>query len=138
MNTVLNFDGCKSCVFQLDGTLKASDDLTYWQGKTAILYLKNIPGLTVSGTGVIDGNGQKAWDRFASDSSYKRPTLFYIDGGHDINMHGWKMINPPNVFHSVKGNALNIAYSDLSMSAISTSKNAPKNTDGIVSASLYC
>ena len=130
LNTVLNFDGCKSCVFQLDGTLKASDDLAYWEGKTAILYLKNIPGLKFTGAGVIDGNGQKAWDRFATDSTYKRPTLFYIDGGHDINMHGWKMINPPNVFHSVKGNALNIAYSNLNMSAISTSKNEPKNTDG--------
>jgi galacturan 1,4-alpha-galacturonidase len=130
LNTALNFDGCKSCVFQLDGTLRASDDLTYWEGKTAILYLKNIPGLTITGTGVIDGNGQKAWDRFATDSSYKRPTLFYIDGGHDINMHGWKMINPPNVFHSVKGDALNIVYSNLNMSAISTSKNPPKNTDG--------
>jgi galacturan 1,4-alpha-galacturonidase len=130
LNTFLNFDGCKSCVLQLDGTLKASDDLTYWGGKTAILYLKDIPGLTITGTGVIDGNGQKAWDRFASDSSYRRPTLFYIDGGHDINMHGWKMINPPNVFHSVKGDAFNIAYSNLNMSAISTSKNPPKNTDG--------
>jgi galacturan 1,4-alpha-galacturonidase len=130
LNTVLNFDGCKSCVFQLDGTLKASNDLTYWEGKTAILYLKNILGITITGTGVLDGNGQKAWDRFASDSSYQRPTLFYIDGGHDINMYGWRMINPPNVFHSVKGDALNIAYSNLNMSAISTSKNPPKNTDG--------
>lgn len=60
----------------------------------------------------------------------KRPTLFYIDGGNNIKMDGWTMINPPNVFHSVKGNALNIAYSNLNMSAVSTSKNLPKNTDG--------
>ncbi|THZ08150.1 pectin lyase-like protein [Aureobasidium pullulans] len=138
LNTVLEFDGCKSCVFQLDGTLKASDDLTYWEGKTAILHLKSVPGLTFTGAGVIDGNGQKAWDHFATDSSYKRPTLFYIDGGNNIKMDGWTMINPPNVFHSVKGNALNIAYSNLNMSAVSTSKNLPKNTDGFdIGASTY-
>ncbi|THY03267.1 pectin lyase-like protein [Aureobasidium pullulans] len=36
------------------------------------------------------------------------------------------------------GNALNIAYSNLNMSAVSTSKNLPKNTDGFdIGASTY-
>jgi galacturan 1,4-alpha-galacturonidase len=40
------------------------------------------------------------------------------------------MLNAPNVFQSVDGDAKDIAFSHLNFSAVSTSDNAPKNTDG--------
>jgi galacturan 1,4-alpha-galacturonidase len=80
IRTTLSFAGCSNCDFQIEGTLKASDDLTYWGGKTAIFLMSGITNAKVrslTGTGLVDGNGQAAYDYFATDSSYQRPTLWY-------------------------------------------------------------
>lgn len=141
INTVLEFTSCEGCTFNIEGTLQASDDLDYWEGKTAIIYLEDISGVTVqstTGAGVIDGNGQAAYDKFASDSSYARPTLFYISGGSDIVVTGFTTINPPNVYYSVNGGATNVAISNLQMTSESTSDNPAKNTDGFdIGTSTY-
>lgn len=141
LNTVLEFTGCEGCTVNIEGTLQASDDLDYWEGKTAIIYLEDIAGATVqstTGAGVIDGNGQAAYDRFASDSSYARPTLFYVSGGSDIVVTGLTTINPPNVYYSVNGGATNVAFSGLTMTSESTSDNPAKNTDGFdIGSSTY-
>ncbi|KAI9691612.1 MAG: hypothetical protein M1822_007683 [Bathelium mastoideum] len=133
LNSVLDFTGCDSCDFQIEGTLRASNNLNYWEGKTAIIYLKDITAAkvrSVTGSGIIDGNGQAAWDEFSTNSSYRRPTLVYTAGGSDITFGGFSMVNPPNVFHSANGGASNIVYTSLNLSAISTSKNPAHNTDG--------
>lgn len=83
-----------------------------------------------TGTGVIDGNGQDAWDRFAEDSSYDRPTLFWINGSKDVTVQNLQFKNAPNVFHSARGSSSNINYIDIDLSAVSKSSNLPKNTDG--------
>jgi galacturan 1,4-alpha-galacturonidase len=134
LRTMLQFTGCVGCDFQLEGTLKASDDTTYWATQPAIIYLNNISGAKIrslTGSGVIDGNGQDAYDLFASDSSLVRPTLVYTVGtSSNIAFSGLKVKNPPNVFFSQKGTITNMAYSSLTMTAASKSTNAPKNTDG--------
>lgn len=45
IRSVLDFTGCSSCDFQVEGTLKLSDDLTYWKGKTAAIYVNGVTGL---------------------------------------------------------------------------------------------
>ena len=133
IRTTLSFAGCANCDFQIEGTLKASGDVTYWGGKKAIFLMSGITTAKVrslTGTGLIDGNGQAAYDKFASDSSYARPTLWYITGSTGITLTNLKFKNAPNVFHSATGNSKNIIYSSITMSAASTSTNAPKNTDG--------
>ena len=142
IRSVLDFTGCTSCDFQIEGTLKVSDDLSYWEGRTAIIYMSGIKGArirSVTGTGVIDGNGQAAYDKFASNSSYARPTLHYITGASfGITVSNLKVKNPPNVFFSVTGSSTSITYSSLTMTAASESTNAPKNTDGFdIGASTY-
>lgn len=60
---MVSFDGCVDCDFQLEGTLKVSDDTTYWATQTAVFLLDGIAGAKIrslTGTGVIDGNGQDA------------------------------------------------------------------------------
>lgn len=79
---------------------------------------------------MIDGNGQDAYDIFASDTSLVRPTLFYIQGGSNIAVTGFSVKNPPNVFFAQKGAVSNVQYASLTMTAASKSTNAPKNTDG--------
>ncbi|KAJ5173717.1 Glycoside hydrolase family 28 [Penicillium coprophilum] len=133
LNSVLDFAGCVGCDFQVEGLLKFSSSTDFWEGKTAMINIKNIDGLKIrslTGSGVIDGNGQNAWDLFAADSSYARPTLLYITGGSNIEVSNLRQKNPPNVFNSVKGNTKTVIFADLKMDATSKSKNEPKNTDG--------
>ncbi|OJD35449.1 endo-xylogalacturonan hydrolase a [Diplodia corticola] len=132
-NSVLDLSACASCDIQLEGLLKFSSSTSYWSGRTAMILLEDASGVKVrslTGGGVIDGNGQDAWDLFASDSSYARPTLLYITGGSDIDVSGLRQKNPPNVFVSVKGGAERVAFSSLKLDATSKSDNPPKNTDG--------
>jgi hypothetical protein len=100
LRTTLEFTGCEDCVMQLDGTLKASDDLAYWQGKRAIIHMSGIRSAKIfssTGTGRIDGNGLAAWEKFSADKSYHRPTLHYIEkASSDILISNLKVINPPN------------------------------------------
>ncbi|KAK8159587.1 endo-xylogalacturonan hydrolase A [Phyllosticta citrichinensis] len=132
-NSVLDFDGCAGCDFQIEGTLKFTGSTDFWNGETAMMNIKNIDGIKIrstTGSGVIDGNGQESWDLFAQDESYARPTLVYITGGSDIQVSNLAQKNPPNVFNSVKGGSTNVVFSDLNMTAKSTSDSEPKNTDG--------
>lgn len=133
INSELSFDGCSGCTLEVEGTLLVSDDTDYWNGVTAVFLAKDITGLTVTsttGSGLFDGNGQASWDLFAEDTSYDRPTLFYVDGSSDVTISNLVFQNAPNVFHSSTGGSSNVAYKDITLSAISTSDNAAKNTDG--------
>ncbi|CAI7579858.1 unnamed protein product [Penicillium discolor] len=133
LNSPLDFAGCAGCDFQLEGTLKFSSSTKVWKGQTAMINIKNIDGLKIrslSGKGVIDGNGQASWDLFAEDSSYARPTLLYITGGSNIEVSNLRQKNPPNVFNSIKGDTKTAKFLNLNMDAVSKSKNEPKNTDG--------
>lgn len=63
LNSVLDFSGCADCDFQVEGLLKFSSDTDYWEGRTAMINVKGIDGIkirSVTGSGVIDGNGQNA------------------------------------------------------------------------------
>ncbi|KAI0533924.1 glycoside hydrolase family 28 protein [Xylaria digitata] len=133
INSVFSFKGCAGCTLQVEGLLKVASDTDYWNGKDAIFDISGITGAKIyssTGAGVIDGNGQDAWDRFAEDKSYGRPTLFWINKSKDIIVQNLKFKNAPNVFHSARGDSSNIQYIDIDLSAISKSSNLPKNTDG--------
>lgn len=133
VNSVLSLDGCAGCTLQVEGTLLASDDTAYWEGKTAVILVRDVDGLTVTsttGAGLVDGHGQAAWDLFASNSSYRRPTLLYVDGSTDVAVSNLVFRDAPNVFHSTTGGARNVVYTNITLSAVSTSDNEPKNTDG--------
>ncbi|KAJ5139386.1 uncharacterized protein N7515_004234 [Penicillium bovifimosum] len=133
VNSVLDFAGCVGCDFQLEGLLKFSSSTDYWEGRTVMINIKNINGIknrSLTGNGVIDGNGQNAWDLFAEDSSYARPTLLYITGGSNIEISNLRQKNPPNVFNSVKGDSKTVNFTNLKMDATSKNDNPPKNTDG--------
>ncbi|KAF9887540.1 hypothetical protein FE257_010118 [Aspergillus nanangensis] len=133
LNSVLDFAGCKGCDFQVEGLLKFASNTAYWGGKTAMISVSKIAGLKIrslTGQGVIDGNGQNAYDLFAADSSYDRPTLLYITGGSNIEVSNLRQKNPPNVFISVKGGTNGALFDGLTLSATSKSSNPAKNTDG--------
>ncbi|KAL3464882.1 pectin lyase fold/virulence factor [Aspergillus heterothallicus] len=134
LRTMLDFTGCSGCDFQLEGTLKSSTNTTNWTAQPGIIYLNKISGVKIrslTGLGVIDGNGQTAYDIFAVDESLARPIVAYIvDGSSVITISGSTVKNPRIVFFRQKGAVRNINYARLTMMAQSKSINLPKNTDG--------
>ncbi|KAK7048663.1 extracellular exo-polygalacturonase [Favolaschia claudopus] len=133
IRSTLSFAGCVNCDFQVEGTLKMSEDLTFWNGKQAVILISGVTGArmrSVTGTGLVDGNGVPYWIQFAADSSYRRPTLVYITGSSAITISSLRFKNPANVFHSVTGGSSNVVYDSLRMDATSTANATAKNTDG--------
>ncbi|KAH7371611.1 glycoside hydrolase family 28 protein [Cadophora sp. MPI-SDFR-AT-0126] len=134
IRSTVDFKGCTGCTFNIEGTLKASNDLDYWYYQSEIFLISGIKGATIQsllGTGVIDGNGQNAYDVFATNSSLKRPALYSIKGGSTaITTKNIHMKNPPGIFIYAGGGSSNINFASLYMTAASKSINAPKNTDG--------
>ncbi|KAJ7116569.1 glycoside hydrolase family 28 protein [Mycena epipterygia] len=142
IRSTLSFTGCVNCDFQIEGTLKMSDDLDFWNGVSTTFSINAITGATmrsVTGTGVVDGNGVPYWTEFDADSSYARPTLVSITGASkSITITNLRFKNPANVFHSVSGGSTNILYENLRMDATSTATAIAKNTDGFdVGASTF-
>lgn len=141
VNSVFSLAGCSGCTFQLEGTLKLASDTDYWNGKSAQIEVDDITGLKLyssTGSGLIDGNGQDAYDRFAEDSSYDRPTLLAITGtSNNIVVQNLKFKNPPNVFVSVTSTTKNTQFTSLTLSATSKSDNPAKNTDGFDLSGSY-
>jgi len=133
IRTALSFAGCINCDFQIEGILKASDNLTYWNGKSAIFTMSDITTAKVrslTGTGLVDGNGQATYDEYAVNTAYVRPHLWEITGSTGITISNLEFRNAPMFFHIAGGNSKNIVYSGLTLTAVSSSSNAPKNTDG--------
>ncbi|KAI0153386.1 putative extracellular exo-polygalacturonase [Pestalotiopsis sp. NC0098] len=131
VNSVLDLKGCAGCTIQLEGTLLMTSDTDVWNGQSAQILVDGVDGLTMAGAGTVDGNGQASWDRFATDSSYDRPTMLYISGeSTNIAVRDLKLVNAPNVFVSAAAGTSDIELSGLALSAVSTSDNLPKNTDG--------
>lgn len=141
VNSVLDVSGCSGCTIQLEGTLKIASDTDYWNGKSAQILVEDITGLKLissTGSGLIDGNGQDAYDRFAEDSSYDRPTMLSITGtSNNIVVQNLGLKNPPNVFVSASSGTKNIQFSTLKLSATSKSDNVAKNTDGFDISGSY-
>lgn len=97
---MLDFSSCDDCDFQLEGTLKLSSDINFWSMHPAIISVKDVSGLkfrSLTGSGVIDGNGQSSYDAFAK-STFSRPTVFYIQRSKNLDFNGFKIKNPPNLF----------------------------------------
>ncbi|KAF6804678.1 extracellular exo-polygalacturonase [Colletotrichum sojae] len=133
IGSVLEFTGCANCDFQLEGTLKVSENFGYWNGKQSIFNLKKVKGVKIhslTGSGLIDGNGQGSWDKYAADKNFDRPTLMYITGSSNVEVTGIRVLNPPSFGLSAAGGSSNVVFRDISLSAVSKSANLPKNTDG--------
>jgi len=95
--------------------------------------VQNVVGATIhslTGSGLIDGSGQKYWDYFASNKTYRRPLLLFSDNATSVTFTKLTLQNAPMMFFTVKGGSTNIKISDLVLSAVSTSNNKPSNTDG--------
>jgi galacturan 1,4-alpha-galacturonidase len=129
----LDFSNCSACDFQIEGTLKVSEDLDYWEHKTVFL-ISNVSGATfhsLTGSGLIDGSGQIYWDYFARNKTYGKPQLIHFINASNMTFTKLKLKDSASWFIYIIDGSTNITFSDLILSAVSTSSSEPINTDGI-------
>ncbi|KAG1723133.1 glycoside hydrolase family 28 protein [Suillus paluster] len=122
--TRMNMTGLKDKKIELSGTVKFTNDMSYWinngfyfefQDQIAF-WIVGGKNIHINGGGTIDGSGQVWYDAFATNSTLLRPILLTVYQATD-----W--INFVNEGH-------NITYDGINISAVSTSSHLAKNTDG--------
>ena len=133
IRTPLDFSDCSGCDFQLEGTLKVSEDLDFWEHKIIFL-IQNVSNAifhSLTDSGLIDGSGQQYWDYFGRNKTYRRPFLIHFINASNTTFTQVKLKNSPFWFITINGSSTHIKLSDLVLSAVSTSAYEPINTDGI-------
>ncbi|CAM6000657.1 unnamed protein product [Sphagnum balticum] len=99
--------------------------------------LENVAGITIrslTGPSLINGSGQAFWDYHANHSSYQRPFLIVMKNAANVTFTNFRLKDSPRWFITVNDSSVNIMFSELVLSAVSTSHNIPINTDGIDTA----
>jgi galacturan 1,4-alpha-galacturonidase len=78
IRSTLDITGCVNCQIQIEGTLKLSDDTNFWNGKRAVVFINGVSRATittVTGSGVVDGNGVPYWEGMISSKIFLNPTF---------------------------------------------------------------
>ncbi|KAI0067607.1 glycoside hydrolase family 28 protein [Artomyces pyxidatus] len=135
--TALNMTGLRDKHISMEGTIKFTDDITYWTGNAFFFDFQNQStfwllgghNVLLDGGGTLDGSGQAWYDAFAQNSSLIRPITLTVFNGQHITVRDITQINSPEWFNFVYGSN-NVLYDNLHINAVSTSNNTIKNTDG--------
>ncbi|KAJ5684860.1 uncharacterized protein N7477_001205 [Penicillium maclennaniae] len=135
---------------QLEGEIKFTDDVKYWQAnhfyydfqKSITFWVWGGQDIKIFGKGTLNGNGQQWYNDFAGqeildpDNTFYRPILFLTDNATRVSVEGITQLNSPcwtNFF--VRTN--DISFDDVFINAYSTNASAlPKNTDGFDSLNV--
>ncbi|KAK2780468.1 exopolygalacturonase [Colletotrichum kahawae] len=123
----------------LTGTVGFCDDIEHWLPRTFKYNFQGSSAMWVfggkdvhiygNGVGTLQGNGQKWYDRFASNATLERPIMFVTDGLNGGSFTGINMVNSPMWFNLI-ANSTDFLISDIDIKVGSTSSNPAKNTDG--------
>ncbi|KAI0343542.1 glycoside hydrolase family 28 protein [Trametopsis cervina] len=121
----------------VEGTIQFAPNLPYWTGNAFYIpfqtqvafWLLGGKNILLNGGGTLDGQGQAWYDAFAKNSSLARPILLTIYQATNVTVDSVRMINSPEWVNLVN-EGTDVTYRNISISAVSTSKNAAKNTDG--------
>jgi polygalacturonase len=108
------FEKIVDVTIQLDGKILFSDNFLVWgQESDSMICFENSRGLTVHGSGVMDGQGLKWW-RMAYTGKDKgfRPKLMRFRTTVDILIYGVTFLNSPS-FHVIFEDVLNVEIHDI-------------------------
>ncbi|KAG2420527.1 hypothetical protein HFD88_000139 [Aspergillus terreus] len=129
---------------QLDGELKFTDDVPYWQKNNFYYsFQKSISfwrwggqDIKIFGSGVLNGNGQRWYNEFAGqeildpDNTFYRPILFVTENATRVSVEGITQLNSPCWTNFFVGSN-DVSFDNVYIEAFSTNASAlPKNTDG--------
>jgi polygalacturonase len=116
---------------------ETTSDYTVQSGETvatpilALINADNASNITITGSGVINGQGSTWWTTEASDAD-KRPRLIEIANGSNITVSGVTLENP-GAMHLYLKSTSNVTVDNITINSPSTSPN----TDGIDPASSH-
>ncbi|OJJ53329.1 hypothetical protein ASPSYDRAFT_525516 [Aspergillus sydowii CBS 593.65] len=129
---------------QLDGELKFTDDIPYWQEnyfwydfqKSITFWRWGGRDVSIFGSGTLNGNGQRWYNGFAGqsildpDNEYYRPILFVAENITRLSVEGITQLNSP-CWTNFFVNSEDVSFDNVYINAFSTNASAePKNTDG--------
>ncbi|KAJ5909211.1 hypothetical protein N7495_001893 [Penicillium taxi] len=135
---------------QLDGEIKFTDNITYWQAnnfyysfqKSITFWVWGGQDIKIFGKGTMNGNGQEWYNSFAGeeildpDNTFYRPILFLTDNATRLSVEGITQLNSPcwtNFF--IRTN--DVSFDNVYIHAYSTNASArPANTDGFDSLNV--
>jgi galacturan 1,4-alpha-galacturonidase len=135
---------------QLDGELKFTDDVPYWQEnhfyydfqKSISFWRWGGHDVRIFGRGTLNGNGQRWYNEFAGqeildpDNTYYRPILFVAENVTRLSVEGITQLNSP-CWTNFFVNSKDISFDNVFINAYSTNASAePKNTDGFDSLNV--
>ncbi|KAK0205300.1 glycoside hydrolase family 28 protein [Desarmillaria ectypa] len=135
--TRLNMTGVSDTTINLEGTIRFEPDIPYWTGNAFYFEFQNSvtfwllggKNIVLNGGGTLDGAGQDWYDEFASNNTLLRPIILTVYQANNVVVENIQMLNGPSWFNLVYESS-NVTYSNISITAESTSDNAAKNTDG--------
>ncbi|KAK0205301.1 glycoside hydrolase family 28 protein [Desarmillaria ectypa] len=135
--TRMNMTGLTNTHINLEGTIRFEPNISYWTGNafyfdfqdSITFWLLGGKNITLSGGGTLDGAGQAWYDAFASNSSLRRPIILTIYQATNALVEDIQMVNGPMWFNLVY-ESNDVTYSNINITAVSTSKNKIANTDG--------
>ncbi|KAG9077996.1 hypothetical protein FRC06_008597, partial [Ceratobasidium sp. 370] len=160
LNDLTIMTPCVGCHIELEGTLRLSDNITYWlknttdstnitdttypnlvyykfQDSVAYLVLKNwkhASFVSKTGKGLVDGMGQRWWDAAAGTQILLPGTL---RRPVLFALDGAYNVTVDNIAMKNPANWFNwvtdtqyVTYTNIRLEALSTNKNSPANADG--------
>ncbi|KAG8708490.1 hypothetical protein FRC08_018863 [Ceratobasidium sp. 394] len=160
LNELTTMTPCKKCTVELEGTLRMSDNITYWlknatattnitaatypnvvyykfQDTIAYLVLKGWKQSSLvskTGKGLIDGNGQLWWNAAAGqeilDPASLRRPVLFTLDGADKVTIDNIGMRNPANWFNWVTDSKYVTYTNIRLSALSANKNPPKNADG--------
>ncbi|KAK1576689.1 hypothetical protein Q3G72_015794 [Acer saccharum] len=134
----LKFRGpCKSPVIYVlvQGNIVAPAEKKEWEDEDDDNWIvfSDVNGLSVTGNGHIDGEGETWWEQADKKKDYRRPTALAFCNCNNLQLSGLTHINSPRNHISIDG-CNGVTISNLHITAPDTSPN----TDGIdISRSLF-
>ncbi|PBK66319.1 glycoside hydrolase family 28 protein [Armillaria solidipes] len=129
--------GLSDTTINLEGTIRFEPDIPYWTGNafyfefqdSVTFWLLGGENIVLNGGGTLDGAGQDWYDEFPSNDTLLRPIILMVYQANNVVVEDIQMVNGPSWFNLIY-ESNNVTYSNISITAESTSDNAAKNTDG--------
>ncbi|KAF4978008.1 hypothetical protein FZEAL_5553 [Fusarium zealandicum] len=142
---VLDLTGLNDIHVRLDGEIRFTDDVEYWQEnawyhpfqKSVMFWKWGGRNIKIYGKGVIEGQGQRWWNEFEAgtgsilnpDNKYYRPVLFYAENTTNLDVSGIHLKDSP-CWNNFIVSSKNVRYTDIIATALSNNGSIiPKNTD---------
>ncbi|XP_059654375.1 probable polygalacturonase At1g80170 [Cornus florida] len=124
----------KNVYVVIDGTIIAPSNPSEWKCEDdkycrQWIHFLDLEGLYISGSGTINGNGDKWWGSYCEDSHErckKKPTGFVVEHGNNVHISGLNFKDNPKM-HIAFERSTWVYVTDLTITAPSDSPN----TDGI-------